>query len=57
MTLLVLLDVYGSLFRAPSFTWPPNTGSARGIRFYAALTDPAIHILIGQWDMAEFGWK
>ncbi len=82
--LLVLLDVYGTLFWAPSFTqefdcfldaypsfpegttdvavlpsfaWPPNAGSAQGIRFYAAITDPAIHILIGQWDMAEFGWE
>ena len=82
--LLVLLDVYGSLFWAPSFTqefdcflddypsfpegttnvevlpsfaWPPDAGSAQGIRFYAALTDPAIHILIGHWDMAEFGWE
>ncbi len=82
--LLVLLDVYGSLFWAPSFTqefdcfldaypsfpegttdvavlpsfaWPHNAGSAQGIRFYATLTDPAIHILIGQWDMAEFGWE
>ncbi len=81
--LLVLLDVYGTLFWAPSFSedfdcfldehayfpegttdvavlpsfaWPPNAGSAQGIRFYAALTDPAIQILIGMWDMAEFGW-
>jgi len=82
--LLVLLDVYGSLFWAPSFsqefdcfldeypafpegttdvevlpsfTWPPNAGSAQGIRFYAALTDPAIRILIGHWDISEFGWE
>ena len=82
--LLVLLDVYGSLYWAPSFTqdfdsfldlhpslpegetivevlppftWPHNVGSAYGIRLYAAVTDPESRILIGHWDMAEFGWE
>jgi hypothetical protein len=82
--LLALLDVYGSLYWAPSFTqdfdsfldrhpsfpegetivevlpaftWPHNVGSADGIRLYAAVTDPESRILIGHWDMAEFGWE
>ncbi len=41
----------------PSFSWPSNVGAAQGIRFYAALVDPAVHILIGQLDMVEFGWE
>ena len=41
----------------PSFSWPSNVGSAQGIRFYAALVDPDVHILIGQLDMVEFGWE
>ncbi len=41
----------------PSFSWPSNVGAAQGIRFYAALVDPAVHILIGQFGSAEFGWE
>jgi hypothetical protein len=79
--LFLILDVFGELFFAPSFTsdfdfypgpWPhgntiidalpefiwPDTGtSAIGIVWYAALTDPAISNIFGEWDMYEFGWE
>ncbi len=40
----------------PLFSWPPNTGSAEGIVFYAAMTNPEITELFGELDMFEFGW-
>jgi hypothetical protein len=78
--LIVILDVYGEYFFAPSFTgdfdyypgpWPagatpvetlpeftwPDTGtSASGIIWYAAITDPAVTRIVGEWDAWEFGW-
>jgi endonuclease/exonuclease/phosphatase family metal-dependent hydrolase len=41
----------------PEFYWPDDVGSAMGIRWYAALTDPDITRIVGQWDMFEFGWE
>jgi hypothetical protein len=79
--LIVILDVYGEYFYAPSFTgdfdyyagpWPagatpvetlpeftwPDTGtSASGIVWYAAITDPAVTRIVGEWDSWEFGWS
>jgi hypothetical protein len=79
--LFLILDVYGEVFFAPSFTtdfdyypgpWPqgatpvealpefewPDTGTeASGIIWYAALTDPAVTRIVGEWDMWEFGWE
>jgi hypothetical protein len=78
--LIVILDVYGEYFYAPSFTgdfdyyagpWPhgttpvdalpvftwPDTGTtASGIIWYAAITDPAVTRIVGEWDAWEFGW-
>ena len=79
--LFLILDVYGEIFFAPSFTtdfdfypgpWPhgdtfvealpefewPDTGTAAtGIVWYAALTDPAVTHIVGEWDVWEFGWE
>jgi hypothetical protein len=79
--LFLILDVYGEVFFAPSFTtdfdyypgpWPhgttpiealpefewPDTGTAAtGIVWYAALTDPAVTRIVGEWDVWEFGWE
>ncbi|MBN1355947.1 hypothetical protein JXA40_06700 [bacterium] len=40
----------------PSFTWPGNVGSATGILWYAAMTDPGITQLFGDYGMFSFGW-
>lgn len=40
----------------PVFSWPEGAGSFDGAVFYAALTDPDITQLIGDWDMWSFGW-
>lgn len=40
----------------PEFFWPCNAGTASGIHWYAALTDPGITRIIGAWDMFTFGW-
>ncbi|MBN1355463.1 hypothetical protein JXA40_04225 [bacterium] len=40
----------------PEFLWPSGVGSATGIRWYAAMTDPAITGLLGTMDTWEFGW-
>ncbi|MBN1550998.1 hypothetical protein JW979_06000, partial [bacterium] len=40
----------------PEFAWPDCTGSASGIRFWAAMTDPSITGLFGNYDLFEFGW-
>jgi len=38
------------------FLWPGNAGSAHGIVWYAALTDPAVSGIVGEMDMFSFGW-
>lgn len=38
------------------FSWPQGTGSAEGIRWYSAMTDPQITTLFGAMDSWEFGW-
>ncbi|MCD4652948.1 hypothetical protein K8T06_03335, partial [bacterium] len=40
----------------PEFVWPSGVGSANGIYWYAAMTNPEITELFGEWDMFEFGW-
>ncbi|MBN1356500.1 VCBS repeat-containing protein [bacterium] len=40
----------------PEFTWPESAGSASGILWYAAMTDPDITRLFGEMDTWEFGW-
>jgi hypothetical protein len=40
----------------PSFTWPGGVGSASGILWYAAMTDPGITQLFGELGMFTFGW-
>ncbi|MBN1355090.1 hypothetical protein JXA40_02355 [bacterium] len=41
----------------PAFTWPEGSGTASGILWYAAMTDPAITRLFGEMDTWEFGWS
>jgi hypothetical protein len=41
----------------PMFTWPSGTGSASGLLFYSALTDPQMSSLFGTMDQFEFGWR
>ena len=41
----------------PAFIWPETGTSATGIIWYAALTDPAVTRIIGDWDTWEFGWE
>lgn len=75
----VVLDVYGMLFFAPSFSdidyfnnpippglttisvlpsfvWPEDVGSASGIIWYAAMTNPEITELHGKLGTFTFGW-
>jgi predicted outer membrane repeat protein len=40
----------------PEFTWPDTGTSASGIVWYAAITDPAVTRIVGEWDFWEFGW-
>jgi len=40
----------------PSFNWPANAGAASGIRFWGALTDPAITSIFGEFDSIEFSF-
>ncbi|MBN1356485.1 hypothetical protein JXA40_09530 [bacterium] len=40
----------------PAFTWP-EAGTAAGLMWYAALTDPNITGLHGEMDAWEFGWE
>jgi Right handed beta helix region len=49
-------DATTTLDILPSFTWPGGVGSASGIRFYGACTDPAVTSLLGMMDSIEFGW-
>ncbi|MCD4652449.1 hypothetical protein K8T06_00765 [bacterium] len=82
--LFVILDVYGSLYWAPSFndiydnylelypkfspgetvitvlpefSWPRGIGTAYGLFWYGALTDPEITDIFGISGMFEFGWE
>lgn len=41
----------------PVFQWPGGVGEAYGITWFAALTDPAMTAVIGEMDMATFGWQ
>ena len=41
----------------PEFSWPQGAGTAGGIVWYAALTDPSITSLIGMMDSMTFGWS
>jgi hypothetical protein len=41
----------------PPFTWPANVGSASGIVWYGALTNPAMTDLFGELSMFTFGWE
>ncbi|MBN1356513.1 hypothetical protein JXA40_09670 [bacterium] len=41
----------------PEFAWPRGTGSASGILWYAALTNPEITQLFGEMDTWTFGWS
>lgn len=38
------------------FQWPSGAGSAQGIMWYAALTDPAVSGIVGEMDKFSFGW-
>nr|HPQ41175.1 hypothetical protein [bacterium] len=40
----------------PPFQWPAGSGAAQDIRFYAALLDPGMRMIMGHWDMVTFGW-
>ncbi|MBN1356725.1 hypothetical protein JXA40_10735 [bacterium] len=40
----------------PSFTWPEGAGSASGILWYGAMTNPEITDLFGEFSMFTFGW-
>jgi len=39
------------------FTWPDTGTSASGIWWYAALTNPEVTEIYGEWDSFEFGWE
>lgn len=41
----------------PEFIWPDTGTSASGIIWYAALTDPAMTRIFGEWDSFRFGWE
>jgi len=41
----------------PTFLWPVGVGSANGINWYSALTDPEITQLFGEMDSWTFGWR
>jgi len=40
----------------PTFTWPDTGTTASGIRFIAAITDPVVAHIMGNFDIFEFGW-
>lgn len=40
----------------PEFMWPAGVGSASGIKWYAALTNPQMTQLFGGMGSWEFGW-
>ncbi|MBN2053426.1 S8 family serine peptidase [bacterium] len=39
------------------FSWPDGAGSAEGIIFWGAMTDPAVTTVMGEYDQWEFGWS
>ncbi len=41
----------------PDFAWPDNVNAVNGVIWYAALTDPSMSQIIGEWDQWEFGWE
>lgn len=40
----------------PEFAWPSGTGSASGIKWYAAITNPQITALVGELGTFSFAW-
>ncbi len=40
----------------PEFVWPTGTGSFSGAMFYAAMLDPTLTQVVGNWDWFQFGW-
>ena len=40
----------------PEFPWPENAGTVTGIGFYAALTNPEMSALYGDFGYTAFGW-
>ena len=41
----------------PEFYWPQGVGSAGGIIWYSALTNPNMTELVGEMDSFTFGWS
>jgi hypothetical protein len=41
----------------PEFDWPDITGSADGIKWYGAMTDPQMTKLTGTLGVFNFGWE
>lgn len=41
----------------PAFEWPAGVGSAGGLMWYGALTDPVVTNLFGKLGTWEFGWE
>lgn len=41
----------------PVFSWPSGAGSASGIIWYAAMTNPEMNALFGSMDTFTFGWE
>ncbi len=41
----------------PAFNWPSGVGSAGGLLWYGALTNPAMTELYGELSTWEFGWE
>ena len=41
----------------PAFNWPSGTGSATGLLFYAALTDPGYTQILGEFDSWDISWS
>ena len=40
----------------PEFVWPTGAGSFSGAMFYAAMLDPTLTQVVGNWDWFQFGW-
>jgi len=40
----------------PEFDWPAGAGTAEGINWYAAMTNPEMTDLFGEMDIWTFGW-
>lgn len=41
----------------PDFPWPANAGTASGLVWYGALTDPSMTDLVGDLGTFTFGWE